>query len=98
MKIMKETDASRRTTYIIIHVEMDKAIIASCPDFPGVSLPGDRLADTLTVMPIILQRHVDEMLQRGERPPTPTVPDLWDIHAKDRNAIISFVEIITSKD
>ena len=98
MKIMKETDASRRTTYIIIHQETDKSIIASCPDFPGVTLPGDRLADTLTVMPIILQRHVDEMLQRGERPPTPTVPDLWDIHAQDRNALISFVEVVTGDD
>lgn len=89
---------SRRKTYIIIHNETAESIIASCPDFPGVTLPGDRLADTLTVMPIILQRHVDELLRRGERLPTPTVPDLWDIHAKDRDAIISFVEVIIGDD
>jgi predicted RNase H-like HicB family nuclease len=85
-------------TYIVIHDETVDVITAFCPDFPGVRVPGDRWSDTLTMMPIVLQQHVDKMLRRGETLPTPTVPDLWEVHAKHRNAIISFVEIDTGED
>jgi predicted RNase H-like HicB family nuclease len=66
-------------TYIVIHDETVDVITAFCPDFPGVRVPGDRWSDTLTMMPIVLQQHVDKMLRRGETLPTPTVPDLWEL-------------------
>ena len=77
---------------------MAEAIITFCPDFPGMTVSGDRRSDTLTMMPIVLQRHVDETLRRGEMPPTPTAPDLWDVHAEHPSAIISFVEVVIGKD
>lgn len=87
-----------RRTYIVIHDETVDVITAFCPDFPGVTVPGDRLNDTLTMFPIILQQHVDKMIRRGEGLPPPTAPGLWDVHAKHPGAIISFVEISTGED
>lgn len=80
---------------MVIHEDFGQSVKAWLPDFPGITIPGDRLSDTLTIMPIVLQRHVEEMIARGETLPEPTMPDLWDIHAKSRNAIISFADVDT---
>jgi hypothetical protein len=58
-----------------------------------VTLPGDRLSDTITLMPLLLERHVKEMSGRGERLPEPTKPDLWAIYAEHPAALIGFVEV-----
>lgn len=88
----------RRTTYIVIHDDSGQSVKAWLPDFPGVTSPGDRLSDTLTIMPIVLQRHVDEMISRGEELPQPSVPDLWEVHAKHPNALIGFAEVVTGEN
>lgn len=82
-----------RRTYVVIHVDDGSAVRAWLPDFPGLMLPGDRLSDTLTLMPLLLERHVDEMRGRGESLPEPTTPDLWAIYAEHPLALISFVDI-----
>lgn len=41
-------------TYITIHADIGSIIKAWAPDFPGVTVPGDRWTDTLTMLPIIL--------------------------------------------
>lgn len=87
-----------RRTYVAIHDDSGQSVKAWLPDFPGVTLPGDRLSDTLTVMPIVLQRHVDGMISRGEDLPQPSVPDLWEVYAQDPNALIGFVEIDTGEE
>jgi predicted RNase H-like HicB family nuclease len=87
-----------RTTYIVIHDDSGQSVKAWLPDFPGVTLPGDRLSDTLTVMPMVLQQHVDEMIRRGETLPEPTIPNLWDIHAKHPDALIGFAEVVTGEN
>jgi HicB_like antitoxin of bacterial toxin-antitoxin system len=87
-----------RRTYVAIHDDSGQSVKAWLPDFPNVTVPGDRLSDTLTTVPMVLQRHVDEMLKRGETLPEPSVPDLWDVHAKHRDAIISFADVDTFED
>ena len=87
-----------RRTYIVIHVDNGSSVKAWLPDFPGVTLPGDRLSDTITLMPLLLERHVKEMSGRGERLPEPTTPDLWAIYAEHPEALIGFVEVEIGKD
>ncbi len=85
-------------TYIAIHADIGPIIKAWVPDFPGVTVPGDRWTDTLTMLPIILEKHVDEMMRRGEPLPTPTVPDLWAVHREYPEALIGFVDIDFNED
>ncbi len=84
-----------RRTYVAIHVDNGSSVKAWLPDFPGVTLPGDRLSDTITLIPLLLERHVKEMLERGETLPEPTTPNLWSIYAEYPEALIGFVEIET---
>jgi predicted RNase H-like HicB family nuclease len=85
-------------TYIAIHADIGSIIKAWVPDFPGVMVPGDRWTDTLTMLPIILQKHVDEMVKRGKPLPTPTVLDLWAVHREYPEALIGFVEVDANED
>lgn len=87
-----------RRTYVAIHEDSGRSVQAWLPDFPGVTVPGDRLSDTLTILPMVLQRHVDEMTSRGEELPQPSVPDLWEVHAKNPNALIGFVEVVIGEN
>lgn len=82
-----------RRAYVAIHVDDGVSVKAWLPDFPGLSLAGDRLSDTLTQMPLMLERHVKEMRGRGEDLPEPTAPDLWAIYAEHPEALIGFVEV-----
>jgi hypothetical protein len=87
-----------RKTYVAIHVDDGSSVKAWLPDFPGLSLAGDRLSDTLTQMPLLLERHVKEMRGRGESLPEPTTPDLWAIYAEHPDALVGFVEAEASGD
>lgn len=82
-----------RRTYVAIHVDNGSSVKAWLPDFPGLTLPGDRLSDTITLMPLLLERHVKEMVGRGETLPEPTAPDLWAVHAEYPEALVGFVEV-----
>lgn len=82
-----------RRVYVAIHVDDGSSVKAWLPDFPGLSLAGDRLSDTLTQMPLLLERHVKEMRGRGESLPEPTTPDLWAIHVQYPDALVGFVEV-----
>lgn len=79
--------------YVAIHVDDGSSVRAWLPDFPGLTLPGDRLSDTLTLMPLLLERRVREMRGHGESLPEPTTPDLWAIYAEHPLALISFVDV-----
>lgn len=87
-----------RMAYIAIHVDDGSSVKAWLPDFPGLTLAGDRLSDTLTLMPLLLERHVGEMRGRGESPPEPGTPDLWAIYAEHPLALIGFVEVEAGED
>lgn len=82
-----------RRVYVAIHVDDGSSVKAWLPDFPGLSLAGDRLSDTLTQMPLLLERHAGEMRGRGEGLPEPTTPALWAIYAEHPEALIGFVEV-----
>ena len=82
-----------RRAYVAIHVDDGSSVKAWLPDFPGLSLAGDRLSDTLTLMPLLLERQAREMAGRGEKLPEPTAPDLWAIYAEHPLALIGFVEV-----
>lgn len=82
-----------RKAYVAIHVDDGSSVKAWLPDFPGLTLAGDRLSDTLTLMPLLLERHVKEMRGRDESLPEPTSPDLWAIYAEYPEALIGFVEV-----
>ena len=89
--------AELRRAYVAIHVDDGPSVRAWLPDFPGLSLPGDRLSDTLTLLPLLLERHVSEMRGRGESLPEPTTPDLWAIYAEHPLALVGFVEVETGE-
>lgn len=86
-----------RKAYVAIHVDDGLSVLAWLPDFPGLKLAGDRLSDTLTLMPLLLERHVGEMRGRGESLPEPTTPDLWVVYAEHPEALIGFVEVETGE-
>lgn len=86
-----------RRTYVVSHADTGPNIKAWLPDFPGFSVPGDRWTDTLTMVPLLLERHVEGMTRRGEPLPEPTTPDLWAIHAEYPEALIGFVEVETGE-
>jgi hypothetical protein len=87
-----------RRAYVAIHVDDGSSVKAWLPDFSGLSLAGDRLSDTLTQMPLLLERHAKEMRGRGESLPEPTTPNLWAIHAQYPDALVGFVEVDASGD
>jgi predicted RNase H-like HicB family nuclease len=90
--------ALTRRTYVTIHDETTEAVTARFPDFPDLTIRGDSLRDTLTMAPVLLERHVEEMVRRGETLPSPTTPDLWEIHAQNPSALIGFVEVVTGEN
>jgi len=63
------------------------------PIFPGLTIPGDRLADTLFYGPYALREHIEELIQSGLPVPEPTTPDSWAIHDKHPEALVGFVEV-----
>ena len=84
-----------KKTYTVIHVDTDQGVEAWFPDFPGLTVPGDRLADTIFSAPLVLQSHI-EQLRRDRRPvPEPTRPDLWAIHDRHPNALVGFADAET---
>jgi len=86
-----------KKTYTVIHVDTDRGVEAWFPDFPGLTVLGDRLADTLFAAPLMLQRHV-EQLQRDRLPvPEPTTPDLWAIHDRQPTALVGFADVEIDK-
>lgn len=78
-------------TYIVVHVDTDQGVEAWFPDFPGLTVPGDRLADTLFTAPLVLRQHIEQL--RRDRVPEPTTPDLWAIHARHPEALIGFAGV-----
>ena len=61
-------------TYIVVHVDRGHNVEAWFPDFPGLTVPGDRLADTTLSVPLVLWRHVEQFRQDGLAVPEPTTP------------------------
>jgi hypothetical protein len=84
-----------KKTYIVVHLETGQGLEAWFPDFPGVTVPGDRLADTIFSAPLVLQRHVEQLNADGSPVPEPTTPDVWAIHDRHPGALIGFAEVET---
>lgn len=84
-----------KKTYTVVHVDTGEGVVAWFPDFPGLTVTGDRLADTLFTAPLVLQRHVAQLsLDRGAVP-EPTAPDLWAIHEQHPEALLGFADVET---
>jgi hypothetical protein len=82
-----------KKTYTVVHVDTGQGAEAWFPDFSSLTVPGDCIADTLFLVPLVLRRHV-EQLRRDRMPvPEPTTPDLWAIHDRHPEALVSFVDI-----
>lgn len=82
-----------KQTYTVVHVDTGQGVEAWFPDFPGLMVPGDRLADTLFTAPLVLQRHVAQLRGDGSPVPEPTTPDIWAIHDRHPDALIGFAEV-----
>jgi hypothetical protein len=82
-----------KKTYTVVHVDTGQDVEAWFPDFPGLTVPGDRLADTLLTAPLVLQRHVAQLRGDGSPVPEPTTPDIWAIHGWHPDALIGFAEV-----
>lgn len=67
-------------TYTVVHVDTGQVVEAWFPDVTGLTVPGDRLADTLFTAPLVLQSHVAQLSRDRVAAPEPTAPDLWAIH------------------
>jgi hypothetical protein len=67
------------------------------PDFPWLTVPGDRLADTLFTASLVLQRHVALLSRDRVALPEPTTPDFWAIHDRHPAALIGFAEVDTDR-
>ena len=70
-----------KKTYTVVHVDTGQGVEAWFPDFPGVTLPGDRLADTIFSAPLALRRHVEQLLRDGSPVPEPTTLGLLSLAA-----------------
>ena len=81
--------------YVVVHVDTGQGVEASFPDFPGLTVPGDRLADTIFSAPLVLQRHVEQLLGDGVPVPEPTTPDIWAIYGRHPESLIGFAEVET---
>jgi hypothetical protein len=87
-----------KKTYIVVHVDTAQGVEAWFPDFPGLTVPGDRLSDTIFTAPLVLQRHVSQ-LRRDRMPvPEPTTPDLRAIHDRHAAALVGFASAETDED
>lgn len=84
--------------YIVIHEDSGQEVRAWFPDFPSLTVLGDRLSDTLTTAPLVLQQHLDEMKQRGEQPPLPSTPSLWKVYVAHPTALIGFVRVTLNSE
>jgi hypothetical protein len=84
-----------KKTYTVVHVDTGKGVEAWFPDFPGLVVPSDRLADTLFTAPLALQGHVAQLSRDRVALPEPTTPDLWAIHDRHPAALVGFAEVDT---
>jgi hypothetical protein len=82
-----------KKTYTVVHVDTGQGVEAWFPDFPVLTVPGDRLADTLFSAPLVLQRHVDRLRRDGSPVPEPTTPDIWALHDRHPESLIGFAEV-----
>ena len=82
-----------KKTYTVVHVDTGQGVEASFPDFPGLTIPGDRLADTIFTAPLVLQRHVGQLRRDGMPVPEPTTPNLWAIHDRHAAALVGFATV-----
>lgn len=86
-----------KKTYTVVHIDTDQGVEAWFPDLPGLTVPGDRLADTLFTAPLALKRHI-EQLRRDRMPvPEPTTPDIWAIHERHPTALVGFADVVTDQ-
>lgn len=83
--------------YTVVHVDTGQSVEAFFPDFPGVTIKGDRLADTITLAPATLQRHVDEMMRDGRTPPEAEAINLWELYQSRPQALVGFVRVMVRK-
>jgi hypothetical protein len=67
------------------------------PDFPGLRIPGDRLADTIFSASLMLQRHLEQLGEDGSSVPEPTTPDIWAVHSRPPEALIGFADVETNR-
>lgn len=86
-----------KKTYTVVHVEIDQGVEAWFPDFPGLKVPGDRLADTLFSAPLVLQSHIDQLRRDHASVPEPTTPDLWAIHDRHPHSLVGFAGVETDQ-
>lgn len=86
-----------KKTYIVVHVDTGQGVEAWFPDFPGLRIPGDRLADTIFSASLVLQRHLEQLGEDGSPMPEPTTPDIWAVHSKHPEALIGFVGVETDR-
>lgn len=86
-----------KKTYTVVHVDAGQGVEAWFPDHPRLTVPGDRLADTVFSAPLVLQRHVDQLRGDGLPVPEPTTPDIWSIHDRHPEALIGFAEVETGQ-
>jgi predicted RNase H-like HicB family nuclease len=84
-----------KKTYTVIHVDTDEGVEARFPDFPGLTVPGDRLADTIFSAPLVLRRYVEQLIEDRSPVPEPMTPNIWDIHSRCPEALIGFAEVET---
>jgi hypothetical protein len=86
-----------KKTYVVIHVDTGQSVEAWFPDFPNLRVPGDRLADTIFSAPLVLQRHVEQLLGDGVPVPEPTTPDIWATYGRHPESLIGFAEVETDQ-
>ena len=84
-----------KKTYTVVHVDKGQSVEAWFPDFPNLTVPGDRLADTLLSAPLVLRRHVNQLRRDGLPVPEPMTPDIWAIHGRHPEALVGFAEVET---
>ena len=86
-----------KKTYTVVHVDTGQGVEAWFPDFPGLTVPGDRLSDTLFTVPLALQRHVRQLRRDRVPVPEPTAPDLRAIHDRHPTALVGFADVETDQ-
>jgi predicted RNase H-like HicB family nuclease len=84
-----------KKAYTVVHVDTGQGVEAWFPDFPGLTVPGDQLADTLLSAPLVLRRHVEQLKRDGLLLPEPTTPDIWAVHDQLPEALVGFAEVET---
>ncbi len=82
-----------KKTYTVVHVDAGQRVEAWFPDFPGLTVPGDRLADMIFSAPLVLRRHAARLRGDGSPVPEPTTPDIWALHDRHPEALIGFAEV-----